>query len=358
MLLAIFVAMPAMAHSLTWGVCAHPLGKKEPWNDPETEIATLARYGLTTYRFDIPLTDDRSDAVAEVEKLVQLADKYHITLHPILYVPFTYGDNVTDSGKYPATDEGLEQQGYQRVYPFVLKFASKISDWELENELNLLPDIKTGNGLSVKDYNTPKGRQWAAVLRGMARAVHDAGKAAGASVGTVVDTTYVYFSFIEYLEQQGVSIDKLAYHYYYPGDVNPHQISSPDGVTVDLFLAMKRFGKPVIINEFNAAEIYSPHNEGKPYNDAKALAGLKKHIGYILAQREANLEGVEYYELYNEPAKDIVESNFGLMKDAHQARIQMLLAAFYAGGKLSPEEKRILLSSGLLTQAELNGKAK
>ena len=40
---------------------------------------------------------------------------------------------------------------------------------------------------------------------------------------------------------------------------------------VDLFAELAKLGRPVIINEFNAAEIYSPLNQGIPYNDTAAL---------------------------------------------------------------------------------------
>ncbi|MBR7539783.1 hypothetical protein KC221_26735, partial [Mycobacterium tuberculosis] len=85
---------------------------------------------------------------------------------------------------------------------------------------------------------------------------------------------------------------------------------------------MKKIGKPVIINELNAAEIYAPLR-GQPYDDAKALLSLKAHIAYLLSQNEANIEGAEFYELYDEPGKNAAESNFGLMKTPAQPKTQM-----------------------------------
>jgi hypothetical protein len=121
---------------------------------------------------------------------------------------------------------------------------------------------------------------------------------------------------------------------------------------IDLFQELRKFGKPVIINEFNAAEIYAPKH-GKPYDDQKALVSLKRHIGYILTQTEAKIEGAEFYELYDEPWKDAAESNFGLMEDPKHAKVQMLLAAVYACGRLSAEEKATLVSRRLFTPQEL-----
>lgn len=341
---------------LTWGVCGHQLYGGEIWGTPDTQFATLEKYGLKTYRFDIPLVDDKPNAVADLQELINIANNHHITLHPILYVPFTWNDNATDSGRYPDTEAGLEAQGYNRAYPFVLNFASQINDWELENEISLKKGVKSGQGILASDYETPKARQWAAVLRGMSKAIHDVRERTGKPLRTVVDTTYVDFGLIQFLENNGVLIDKLAYHYYYEVDTSPYKIYAPNGTTVDIFSEFKKLDKPVIINEFNAAEIYDPKNRNKPYNDQKALASLKNHIEYISQQTEAPIEGVEYYELYDEPGKDVAESNFGLMKDAIQAKMQILLAAVYAGGELSPEEKTMLVSAGLFTEGSLREK--
>jgi len=353
-LMILLSAFPASA--FTWGVVGHKVWNHAVWNDPEAEFATLERYGLKTYRFDMPLIDTQPQAADTLQKLITLAQTHHITLHPILYVPFTW-DDATDSGKYPNTEAGLEMQGYNRVYPFVLKFASQIHDWELQNEIDLKKGVKSGSGRSVNDYNTLKAKQWAAVLRGMSKAISDVQQKTGQPVKTVVDMVDTDFGFVPFLETNGVQVDKLAYHYYRRGADNPHKIKVSDG-TVDIFSELGKLGKPVIINEFNAGEIYAPKYEHKPYDDAKALASLKKHLDYITGQKEAHIEGIEYYELYNEPWKDVAESNFGLMKDATHARTQMLLAAVYACGKLSEEEKGVLVSSGLFTDTALSEKLK
>jgi hypothetical protein len=210
--------------------------------------------------------------------------------------------------------------------------------------------VKSGIGISAADYETPKAKQWAVVLRGMSKAIHDVQKQTGKPLRTVVDFMYVDFGLIQYFENNGVSIDKLAYHYYYGVNTTPYKIYAPNGTVVDIFAEFRKIGKSVIINEFNAAEIYAPKNKNTPYDDTKALTSLKKHIEYISQQTEANIEGVEYYVLYDEPGKDVAESIFGLMKDATHAKMQMLLAAKYVGGELFFDEKKTLISSGLFTE--------
>jgi hypothetical protein len=186
-------------------------------------------------------------------------------------------------------------------------------------------------GIPAANYETPKAKQWAAVLRGMSKAIRDVQKQTGKPLRTVVDFMYVDFGLIQFFENNGVSIDKPAYHYYYGVNTTPYKIHAPNGAIVDIFAEFKKIGKPVITNEFNAGEIYAPKNNNTPYSDTKALSSLKKHIEYISQQTEANIEGIEYYELYDEPGKDVAESNFGLMKDATHAKTQMLLASAYAG---------------------------
>jgi hypothetical protein len=343
-------ATPApVAKRWTWGVGGHPLSGGL-WGDPGTQMATMAQRGLTTYRFDVPLTKEKPNAVADLRKLLALAKPKGITLHPILYVPFTWGD-ATDGGKYPATEAGLQAQGYDRVLPIVTQFASQITDWELQNELSLLPNFKSGDGPAASDYATPLAKQWAAVLRGMARAVQDVRAKTGRPLRTVVNTVHADFGFIPFLQTQSVQVDKVAYHYYYSATTNPYKLVVPKG-SVDLFDALRKIGKPVIINAFNAGEIHAPL-KNQAEDDANALLSMKKHLDYLVAQTTANIESLEFYELYDEPAKSAAESNFGLMKNAKQPKTQMLLVALYTCGKLSASEKDQLIASKLFNAGEL-----
>lgn len=340
----------ASARPFVWGMCGHPSRSQALWSDYPAQFATLAQRGLKSYRFDVPLTGDSSAAIQQLQSLVALSHLHHVSLHPILYVPFTWND-ATDNGRYPDTDAGLEAQGYDRVYPIVLRFAHDIRDWEFENELSLRKGFKSSSGYSANDYDTLLAHRWAAVLRGMSRAVHDASLKTGQPLRTVVDTPYADFGLIPFLETQGVRIDKLAYHYYYGAGTSPYRVTASVG-TIDVFAEMRKLGKPVIVNELNAAEIYAPLH-GKPYDDAKALVSLKTHIDYLLNQKEADIEGAEFYELYDEPGKNAAESNFGFLKSPTQPKIQLLLAAAYSCGRLTPDERATLIARGLFTEASL-----
>lgn len=344
------------ASALPWGADGHAVWGGSVWGDPETQFAAMQKYGLTSYRFDMPLVDDLPSAPQTLQTLVTLAAKYHITLHPVIYIPFNWDDNITDAGRYPATLAGLEEQGYNRVYPIVKQFGSQIQDWELDNEVSLIPGVKSGMGYSPGDYNTTTAQQWAAALKGMSNAIIAVRQETGVNLNTVVDIMYVDFGLIGFLENNGVEVDKVGYHYYYTLNQNPYHIIAPNGQAYDIFAEMNKLGKPIAINEFNAAEIYAPvNNPPEPYNDAQALMSLQEHINYIRNETEVPIEDVEYYELYNDtnPTLNAAESNFGLMLNATTAKTQMLLAAVYSCSALTSSEDSTLISHGLFTTATL-----
>ncbi len=325
---------------LVFGMVGHPGTRRPPeakalWEDPEVQLTTLQERGLRSYRVNIILDDDSLAAAAYLQQLADLADARHVTLHPILVVA---------------------DHGYDRVHPFVRRFAHRIRDWELENEVDHRPGLKsmTGprSGLSPGDYDTPLARQWAAVMRDMARAVADVRTETGEPLRTVVDFTAFDFGLIPFLEREGVTIDVVAYHYYFGLGVDPYHVRVVPGTTIDLFAKLGEFRRPVIINEMNAGEIHAP-KQGKPYDDERALASLEKHIDYIVGQREARIEGIEFYELYDEPWKDAVESNFGFLEAPGHTKIQILVAAVYACGRISNEERATLIAHRLFTEREL-----
>jgi hypothetical protein len=246
---AVVCAVPSLATGTpVLGAVGHP-GLQRPdearalWGSPEAQLATLEERGLRTYRFDVVLDKDHPDALADLQHMEELARSHHVTLHPLLKVPLTFGD-ATDGGHYPSTPEGLERQGYERVYPVVSKLAHEIHDWELENELDLRPEFKVGGraapGLSPSDYQTDTALQWAAVLRGMARAIADVRAQTHEPLRTVVDFASWDFGFIPFLDSQRVKIDVAAYHYYYGLGASPYKLRMKNGTVIDLFAQLAR----------------------------------------------------------------------------------------------------------------------
>ena len=116
---------------------------------------------------------------------------------------------------------------------------------------------------------------------------------------------------------------------------------------------MARFNKPITINEFNAGEIYSG-TAGNPGADYGIRSGdpvtetgwrsLDKHLLEIVKQKQVNVESVLFYEVTDESRKSAPENRFGLYYDdaLQMPKISLLLVASYAGGTLSPTERKEL----------------
>jgi hypothetical protein len=183
--------------------------------------------------------------------------------------------------------------------------------------------------------------------------VRDVAAQSGRSLRIVIDTTYVHFGFLKFLERAGVPFNVVAYHYYYHLKASPYSINDNHGKNVDILAAMAERKRPVVVNEFNAAEVYDPLH-GKPFDEEAALQSLKTHIEYIKGQREANIEGVQYYELFDEPWLGVSESIFGLMKDPSTPKVALFLATAYACGPLNDDEQATLISHSLFTRATLD----
>lgn len=332
----------------TTGTTSRNLGKATGGATPDQVFAAMAKRRLTTCRFDMILADDTSPYVV-MDSLLISAAKYGITLHPILFVPFSFGGR-TDGGKYPDTQAGRISQGYNRVYPFALKYgALGVLDYEMQNELTLVSGFKSGDGRSSADYATTPAAEWKDILTGMSRAIEDAKTQTGKALRKGVDIVYVDYGFIPFLESGGLmTIDKVCYHYYYNLTTSPYAISPPSGPTEDIFAKLAALNKPIFINEFNAGEVYDPVNAHRPYNDTNAVLSLAKHLAYMANQTTCDLEGVEIYELYDEPSKGEVEGNFGLIKTGRftggtPEKLQLLVATAFADGEMSPAESRRLL---------------
>jgi len=80
---AIMMLLPFFCDALTWGVGGHP-GNDDLWGNRETQLATLERYGLKTYRFDVKLVGDNKQVADELHTFITLAHLHHVTLHTIL----------------------------------------------------------------------------------------------------------------------------------------------------------------------------------------------------------------------------------------------------------------------------------
>ncbi len=327
--------IPGKTPTITFGVGTHIATSD---TDIATKMNIMQLRALTTLRFDLLSADDTTPTTLLDNILAQSVSR-NITLHPIIYIPFTFTTNKTDSGRYPNTDAGVYQSAYDRTYALVSVYGDRIRDWEFQNELTLISGLKTGTGPSSSDYASAIATSWQQGYKGFSDAI--------AAVNVlhptwacrrVVDIVGVDFGFITFLQATGAVVDKVGYHYYYDRRTTPTSLFFTGG-PYNLWSQLNTLGKPVIINEFNAGETYDT-----PYVDGWNTLCMRRHLEYIISQTTCTIEGIEAYELFDEAARPVPENRFGLMADATTMKNHMLVYADFAGAQLTSDERTTLRS--------------
>ncbi|CAN5159137.1 hypothetical protein BH09PSE3_BH09PSE3_18460 [soil metagenome] len=338
--------------SLKYGVNID-LAKAAPGSDDTATFATMKQYGQKIARISIPLAADTdSYMTARFRKLIDLAAANDIKLLPVLLLPFTWGDR-TDNGKYPAGNSAaLYRQGYDRTRAFVAQFRNDVPDWELQNEVNLLRTDANGvplygKGWARGEFDTTIMRDWGQVLHGMSDAIGDINSTYGVSLRRVLGISTTNFGFLEYMVQiQSVKVEVVDYHYYEHVNIDPTNYWGGAKPDFDLFKKLGGYGRPVIIGELNAGEVYDSDYTNVDGN-AKTETGYKS-LATILAdlkkQKSAKIESVIAYTLVDQPSKRAPENRFGLMRDFNTPKVSMLLLGAQAGAPLSSQQQNSLTS--------------
>jgi arabinogalactan endo-1,4-beta-galactosidase len=266
------------------------------------------------------LADDTDPYEVQMyQDMVALAKLYGISLRPILFTPFAFGDR-TDQGKYPAGDgDALYQQGYNRTYNFVRNFKQDINEWEMGNEINLLATDSGGNrlygkGWTASEFDMPTMNDWAALLRGMSDAINRINAENHLHLRKTLNTTSTMFGFLDFMASKGVGFDIISYHYYELLGTDPHNYWGGVRPNFDLFKQLATYHRSVVFNEVNCAEIYNlgyENQAGQPVTET-GFSSLNATLNYLKNQEDARIESVSIYELLDEPAKAAPEKRFGL----------------------------------------------
>lgn len=345
--------------AIAWGVNGHAYYAQSNNGVPDlstlaTIFKTLKQRNLTSYRTGANLAYDTDPyAVADFAQTVSLAKTYGIKLQVVLALPFSWGDR-TDHGRYPAGDrDALYQQGFNRTYNFVKNFRNDVTEWELENEINLLNRDASGNplwgkGWTAAEFDTPTMNDWASLLRGMSDAIDKINLQHGLHLRKILNTTSTMFGFLDFMASRGVEFDVISYHYYESEDTNPHNYWGGVRPNFDLFKELAAYHKSVLFNEVNCSEIYNANFEntvGQPLTE-KCFRSFNKNLDYIKTQTDAPIEAVNAYELLDEPQKQGAERYFGLMYDLNTPKVELYIATKYAGGALTPAESQELAKRG------------
>lgn len=255
----------------------------------------------------------------------------------------------------------VQANAYRQSYAAVDAMKDLVHDFELLNEVQLRPEIMAvvpfnSAGTSKTPYqNKPALANLAAILRGMANAVHDVAANSGLPLRVIMGVIGRDFGLLSYLQDEGVRWDVTGYHVYPREQEASLQNDSwfgPGGPLVQL----ASFGKPVTLNEFNHGEIYDAGYEnaaGQPITE-KGLRSTARHMLDLYKQAICKLESVVFYELLDEPGKAAPENRFGLMYNLGAPKDYMHLVTALAGGTLSSAERNAITSRGLLTTAQID----
>jgi hypothetical protein len=255
----------------------------------------------------------------------------------------------------------VEQDSYDQTAAIVDQVKDLVEDFEMLNEVQLRPDIqrevdKNSAGTSTAPYHGKRCvATLTAVLRGMSRAIHDAGARSGRPLRAILGAVGRDFGFLAYMQQQGVAWDVTGYHIYPRYEHNSLLSDRWFGAGGPL-AQLASFGKPIHINELNCGEIYDSKYENQPdtANAGKCLRSLAKHLGDLRRQRIANVESIHIYELLDEPGKPPPENRFGLMYSLARPKTHLYLVSAFAGGNLTAAERNEITSRGLMTHAEID----
>jgi hypothetical protein len=197
----------------------------------------------------------------------------------------------------------------------------------------------------------------AAGLRGMSRAIRDVRARSGLPLRAILGLAGRDFGFLRFMQEQGVLFDVIAIHPYQEFD-QPSMLDDPWWGPGGPYAQLAKFGKPVHVNEFNCGEIYRPTYEnqtGQPLSE-QCLRALNKHLGDLVKQKSVTIESVHFYELLDEPEKGRPEGEFGLMYDLTRPKPQLYLYTAFAGGRLTPQERREITNRGLMTDAQIDAR--
>jgi len=253
----------------------------------------------------------------------------------------------------------VEQKAYEETAAAVDKVKDVIHDFELLNESQLRPEIQREVAWnSARSSSAPyEGKACVAtlsrVLRGMSRAVDDIRASSGLPLRRIMGVVGRDWGYLKFMRDQGVQWDVTGYHVY-PHGYKPSLLGDPWYGPGGPLAQLAAFGKPVHINEFNCGEIYDAGFGNRP-GDAgteACLKGLARHLRELKGQRIAQVEWLHFYELFDEPAKAAPENRFGLLHDLQTPKPLLYLAAAFAGGELSAQERLELERRGLMPDAD------
>jgi hypothetical protein len=253
----------------------------------------------------------------------------------------------------------IESNAYNDMANMIDQLKDIVTDFEYLNEVTLRPEIQSevppGTGASATAYaNKPCTATLVAALRGMSRALKDIRAASGVPLRGMLGAVNRDYGFLEFALQNGVTFDIVGYHIYPRMDES--LLTDTWYGAGGILTQLAKFNRPVHINEFNCGEIYASdyeNKEGSPKTET-CLKSVAKHLKELRTQTTANIETIDFYEMFDEPNKAGPEDKFGLLYDKSRAKPILYLAAAFAGGTVTSAERNEITRRGLVTDAEID----
>jgi len=299
--LAFFAAEPAAAHAsaLAIGTGGHDAWQTPTWEayDAATAFSMMNLANMRTYRVDV---SNSPQGFAALTKLVALGQTYNITIRPMLNV-----------------DSGLASD----AYTIAKAFAASIPVWELGNELNLRGVSQFTNSINLMIAARAGIMQAAAETGVPLQTVINVTSGWGSPALDPVNATY---PFIDQAISMGLAFDYISYHYY------PGAIDSAGGWMKAYLDPLRKYGRPVFLNEANCAQIYSGDN-----GDSAACTLVMAQLLDVVQQEYSDLiTEFDSYEIIDDPSIGGVEGHFGitftLSQPKHNWKLEVSAAKNYA----------------------------
>ena len=331
------------------GVNIHAGGGTPAANQKLADV--MARRGLASARMDLTPDADRANFRDQVQRLKALGIRTEVSLQ----TSYQWRHDC------PQALAEVEQDAHDQTVAMLKDITDLVHDFELLNEVHLRKDtaaqVPPYRGTPAAGYaGAPCYRTFAAVLRGMSRAIVAQRAASGLPLKIILGTVSNDFGFLEFMQQQGVVFDIVGYHTYPRVEqalLGDDPWYGPGGALVQL----ARFKRPVRINEFNCGEIYTAAYDNRSGSRATqaCLVSIQKHLRSLMAQTVIDLQSIHAYELTDRPEQPVPENRFGLMVDLDTPKLHLALIAAFAGGAVSVAERLQLNALGLTGRTPVVG---
>jgi hypothetical protein len=348
-LAALLAAMSANALALDLGVNIHSGGGDAARNEQFASV--MKQRNFTTARMDMFWNNDQAQLRDQVQRIRANGGNVEV----VLMTTYQW------DGKCNQNLAWVEQDAYNQTAGAVNKTKDIVHDYEILNEPQLFPWIRAevpwnSAGTSATPYyGKPCMATLAAALRGMSRAIRDIRASSGQPLRVILGGLGRDFGFLTFMQQNGVVWDVTGYHNY-PHFHSASLLSDPWYGPGGPLYQLSLFKKPVRLNEFNCGEIYDAGYENRAGASVTetCLKAVDRHLTELRSQSIVNLESITFYELLDAPSKAVPENRFGLMYDISRPKTSLYLAAAFAGGTLTAQERYEITSRGLLTDAEID----